>query len=364
MLPPATAGAQPMVTTLNEHAEPPGIWLRRLFLAYASRNTERSLSAISLQSYRQFIRDMQVASRLETSVAEVLYHSVSRDDRRMNYAGFAESLVLLSRKLYPSLSQQAALSALLERDILPRVGGRASPPEPVDNAMAASIRLLESLCAPLHSLWLGYCLRPGLSFHPRSRVNRASAVQAQMLVGTTMPGQHPDGPDPEADGDEGMPLDSFLHFCADGGISATCSQSALASVFVDALDGAYDPWTNDGGWQPVLSFKSFQVALLRTAMAVWGQRAHADVRAEAWPRPLKGECGLAARPCGKAYLPLRCARTHHVPTPRFPPPFQYPPLNSLADAGVAVHAHPRAVRAARPAARAAAARPRARADDP
>jgi len=277
----------PVVSTLNEHAEPPGVWLRRLFLWYASRNTERSLSALSLQSYQRLVRDMAVASRLDAMAGVVLYNTVSREDRRMDYAGFAESLVLLSRRLYPDLDQRDAFSALLERDVLPRTGSRASPPEPVDGCMAASMRLLESLGAPLYNVWLGYCMRPGLSFHPRSRENRASAVQAQMLVGTRRPGQHADGPDPEAEGDEGMPLESFLHFCADAGIAPTSSHGSLSEVFVQSLEGSYDPWVADGKWQPVLSFKAFQVALVRTAMHVWASRAHTDVRSEAWPRPLK-----------------------------------------------------------------------------
>mmetsp|Transcript_37996 Transcript_37996/g.87763 ORF Transcript_37996/g.87763 Transcript_37996/m.87763 type:complete len:353 (-) Transcript_37996:243-1301(-) len=280
---------QAELSTLNEHAEPPGVWLRRLFLSYASRNTEHSLSALSLQSFRQLLRDLQVASRLDTSTGEVLYHSATRDERRMDYGGFARALASLSIKLYPmAVGPGEAFAALLERDVLPRVGDRAAPPEPVDGSMAASMRLIESLVAPLHSVWLGYCLRPGLSFNPRSRTNRASAVQPQGLVGTSLPEQHPDGPEPDADGDEGMPLESFLHFCQDAGISPTSTPSALSEIFVHSLEGTYNPWVDDGAWQPSLSFRSFQVALLRTATHMWLHRCHLDVRAMAFPRPLKG----------------------------------------------------------------------------
>lgn len=261
-----------MVTSLNAYGEPPAVWLRRLFLSYASRNAERSLSALNLQSYRQLVRDLDVASRLDAAAVDVLYQTTSREERRMDTAAFVESLLLLSRRLYPALGQADAFSALLERDVLPRVGERSSPPEPLDGQLAASAQLLETLAASLHSVWLGYSHRSVPSARPNSA---AQAAQPRGEVG------------PFAS-DEGMPLDAFLHFCSDAGLSAVCSQAALTGAYAGSLEGTYDPFFVDSGWQPALPFEAFQRALLRVAAAGWEEHAHEDVRDEPWPRPLKG----------------------------------------------------------------------------
>lgn len=344
--------------------EPTRLWLRRVYLHYASRNDDRNMSSLTLPTFRLLMRDLQVAQQLPGGAvaADVLFHAATRNEARMDFGSFAEALALLARRLYPDLGPKAAFAELLEHDVATRVGARGAPPFAVEASMRACAATLESIVLPLRQVWLGYAVRPGLSFPPRGRVG--SPAQSAQISAAPTPWAASTG----IDGDEGMPLECFLAFCADAGLVTHMGHHNLASIFVDSLEGMYDPSLDSGSEQPVLSFPAFQVAIVRLAAHLWDMRAHPSVRASPWPRPLHGTSPHRrtlhpARAGGgplTAWRRLRntrvarlppCARARAQAIARAPHPAEralvsarvpQPPVRRLVHADLAAHARARA----------------------